>query len=395
MASITKYQDKRTGVTKYKFRMYLGRDVHGKQIVKTKQGYLTRHDAELAMSKFQIELNKKGVTSFQSKMKNKNLIFADVWEMWHESYKLTIRLHTDTMVMSYNKNHIAPYFGGKRLQDITTQFCQYMMDQWYNDGYQQSNQYMQLVSKVFEYAIRMGITDTNPTKSVVKPKIEHVRNLDNYYTKVELKYFLECCQASGNAILLPFFRLLAFSGMRKGEALALNWSDLDFQNNVIHVNKGVGYVAGKTYIDKPKTKSSVRDVYVDQKTMDILAAWKDKQEQWMYDSMRTIKMEKRKDYIRKKPTLVFASSRNEITNTTVPRNWLLKIYKQFDDIKQITTHGFRHTYATLAFEGGMNIKQVQAQLGHKNVQMTLDIYTAVTDRQRKNTAEIYTKYVDI
>lgn len=394
MASITKYKDKRTGTDKYKFRLYLGRDVHGKQIIKTKQGFSTKQAAELAMSKFQVELNQKGIAQFQTQMENKDLIFADVWEMWHESYKTTVRLHTDAMSINYNKNHIAPYFGGKHLRDITTQFCQYMMDQWYKAGYKNCNLFMQLVSQVFEYAIKMGLTDVNPTKSVIRPRVDRARNTDNYYTKDELKHFLECCQTSGNNILLPFFRLLAFSGMRKGEALALFWTDLDFEHNIIHINKSAGYVPGNTYLDKPKTKSSIRDVYVDQKTMDILADWKTKQKQWMYDKMYTIKRGKRGNYLRKEPTLVFASSRNDITNTTVPRNWLVKLYKQFPDLKHITTHGFRHTYATLAFEGGMNIKQVQAQLGHKNVQMTLDIYTAVTDKQRKGTADIYSKYVD-
>ena len=60
----------------------------------------------------------------------------------------------------------------------------------------------------------------------------------------------------------------------------------------------------------------------------------------------------------------------------------------------ITVHGLRHTYATLAVQGGMSVKQLQAQLGHSDVQTTLNIYTSITDEQRKDTANQYTSFVN-
>ncbi|WP_191976180.1 tyrosine-type recombinase/integrase [Ligilactobacillus saerimneri] len=63
-------------------------------------------------------------------------------------------------------------------------------------------------------------------------------------------------------------------------------------------------------------------------------------------------------------------------------------------LHRITLHGFRHTYATLAAQGGMPIKELQAQLGHSDVKITLDIYTSVTAEQRKGTADKYTAFVN-
>lgn len=60
----------------------------------------------------------------------------------------------------------------------------------------------------------------------------------------------------------------------------------------------------------------------------------------------------------------------------------------------ITPHGFRHTYATLAIQSGMNPKELQAQLGHSNIQTTLQIYTAVTDEQRMTTPNKFTSFVN-
>ena len=64
------------------------------------------------------------------------------------------------------------------------------------------------------------------------------------------------------------------------------------------------------------------------------------------------------------------------------------------NLHHITVHGLRHTYATLAAQGGMSVKQLQAQLGHSKVEITLDVYTSITDEQRKDTANQYTSFVN-
>lgn len=64
------------------------------------------------------------------------------------------------------------------------------------------------------------------------------------------------------------------------------------------------------------------------------------------------------------------------------------------DLKHIPVHGFRHTYATLAIQGGMPPKELQKQLGHSDIKTTLDIYTAVTDQQLEQTPEKYTAFVN-
>lgn len=76
-----------------------------------------------------------------------------------------------------------------------------------------------------------------------------------------------------------------------------------------------------------------------------------------------------------------------------PLIWLNHVIKKYN-LKHITCHGFRHTYATLAFEASLSVKQVQLQLGHKDIQTTLDIYTAVTKRQKSEIANKFSAYVD-
>ena len=70
----------------------------------------------------------------------------------------------------------------------------------------------------------------------------------------------------------------------------------------------------------------------------------------------------------------------------VATSWLGTVYRNFPDMKKITAHGFRHTHASLLFESGANIKEVQERLGHSTSKMTLDIYTHVTQNRKQETS---------
>lgn len=75
------------------------------------------------------------------------------------------------------------------------------------------------------------------------------------------------------------------------------------------------------------------------------------------------------------------------------RPWLIRIAKHAG-LSRIKVHGFRHTYATLAIQAGMNVKQLQYQLGHDDVQTTLSIYTTLTQADKAQTADVFTSLVN-
>ena len=75
---------------------------------------------------------------------------------------------------------------------------------------------------------------------------------------------------------------------------------------------------------------------------------------------------------------------NDVLNRNIKKN----------NLPKISPHGFRHTYASLLFESGANVKDVQERLGHASIQITLDIYTHVTQKSKKNTAEKFAKYAN-
>lgn len=206
-----------------------------------------------------------------------------------------------------------------------------------------------------------------------------------YYSRNELQKFLECLQESGTQQAYTFFRLLAFTGMRKGKALVLQWRDINFLKRKISINKTQSNGDGKLIIQSTKTAASEREIFIDNKTLGILKDWKKLQKMQLFQLGFNSSSSKNQ--------LVFSSNLNKMHNPNKPRVWMTRITKEYD-LKHIPVHGFRHTYATLAIQGGMPPKQLQAQLGHRDIRTTLDIYTSVTKEQKQDTAERFTSFVN-
>lgn len=93
---------------------------------------------------------------------------------------------------------------------------------------------------ILDYAVKMKVIYTNPMKDVLLPKKNDditSDDKDKYYSKEELRQFLTLVENEQDIKLTAMFRVLAYTGIRKGELQALEWSDIDFTNNIITVNK--------------------------------------------------------------------------------------------------------------------------------------------------------------
>ena len=143
--------------------------------------------------------------------------------------------------------------------------------------------------------------------------------------------------------------------MRKGEILALQWKDIDFDNNIIHVYKSIYHDGDKPGIKSTKTKASTRII-------PLLNPLKER-----------LLQQSNKD----KETYLFSDDgKSPLTNKRY--NTLFNNYKKETGI-QCTAHQLRHSFATIAFENNVDAKIIQEILGHKQLNTT-QIYTHVVDR---------------
>jgi len=246
-------------------------------------------------------------------------------------------------------------------------------------------------AKVLDFAVKRGYIQSNPFALVDMPatKKEDIENEEpeNFYTKEQLIQFLKCLEKESNYKAFALFRLLAFSGMRKGETLALTWNDINFKTNEIRINKALSRgTDNRLYVKSTKTGiARTIKMKMDENTMGILQEWKKKQKQdYLILGYNTLKPKQ----------LVFSNETNTYLQPTKTRKWIVQVQEKYK-LEKITTHDLRHTHCSLLFEAGASIKEVQDRLGHTDVQTTVNIYAHVTQKAKEEAIEKFEKYLNI
>lgn len=369
---------------RYKFHIYIGTDpLTGKEKTTTRSGFKTKKDAKEAFLQLQQEI-KNGTFGKVSKD-----TYQEVYELWMEHYENTVEDSTLLKTKRIFQNHILPSFGEYRIAKIDAAICQKHVNQWAKKlkRFSMVKNYAALVIK---YAIRHSIIDKNPFELVEMPIIKNNISLDdeddefeNFYSREELVQFIECLQQDTDLKKHAVFRLLAFSGMRKGEVFALNWKDIDFNTFEIRITKAVkrgesGLYLGTTKNGKPRT------IKLDQETIDVLKLWRIEQDKHFAAKKISTKTKKQ---------LVFPNIYNVLQDPNKTVLWLSNLLKKHD-LEYITTHGLRHTHCSLLFEAGASIKEVQYRLGHNDVKTTLEIYAHVTRKTKAGTIDKFTTFLN-
>ncbi len=381
------YQNKK-GETLYSFQIYVGiNPVTGKKLKTRRRGLKTKEKADAELKRLELSIENGEYESGKTTSKK----FSEIYDLWYEQYKETVKESTLIQTDISFKYHITPVFKDIYVDKVTVQFCQKAVNKWAKEAPKRFSRHKNYCAKVFDYAISLGIMQDNPMRKIINPspkkEIEtKVENKINFYSKKELQLFLDCSKDSYTYRDYTFFRLLAYSGVRKSEALALTWNDISNVKKQIRVNKTVAIGINKRLlVQYPKTKNSDRIVTMDQDTLDVLSKWRTIQKE---------KMEKLGYQTLKPNQLVFSNNKNGLIQPSTPSRWMRTIYRDHSEIKKhISVHGFRHTHASLLFESGADIKDVQERLGHADISTTMNIYTHVTDSKRDSSAERFAKFM--
>lgn len=357
---IEKYT-KKNGTVAYRFRVYVGR-VNGKDKYIKRSGFRTKGQARAALLLLQEEI--------ENPKNAKTITFETVTKEWLNDYYDTVQESTYIKTQRMLKNHILPALGEKTLDAITPLLLQELMKHWVSK-LKNGRKHKGLISNIFKYAIRHGYTDNNPIDSVIVPQTRRLEDpKKDFYDKNQLKTFMELVASTNDFEKIALFRLLAFTGIRKGELLALTWSDLS--DKTLTINKAVTRGLGGLEIGLPKTASSKRLISLDDKTLTIL------------------------DDYQKTTTgqgLIFQSETGGIMTDSLPRKWLLQLLDGHN-LPPIKIHGFRHTHASLCFEAGMTLKQVQYRLGHSDLKTTMNVYTHITTQAKDDIGQRFSDYID-
>lgn len=300
--------------------------------------------------------------------KNLSDITVDGWyNKWIENKKLAVK---DGTLYKYENNYnkyIKKNIGDMILVDVRHIHCQNIVSKLGNEGYSKSliDNVIVTLHNMFDYAIINEIIQNNPcTKIINNGKIaENKKPL----TDEEKEKFFENCK--GNTYEYCFmFTIL--TGVRSSELAGLKWSDIDYDNNYIHINRQVYYSRKKKMLitDKPKTKTSVREIPITNYIIEILKLQKEKN--------KNIKVAEPKW----NDNIFLNSLGCPIRNSCLNSN-IRSICKKAN-IREFGIHLLRHTFATTCYENQMSEKSLQMILGHKNIMTTLNMYVHSTDKKK-------------
>ncbi len=303
----------------------------------------------------------------------KDYTYYAIYLKWISLHKKTIKESSYIRVKRYFDNYILKTLGDKKIVDINYETVQKAMDSFANEtqSYKAIKLYM---SKVFEHAIRLNLIAFNPCDYIILPRKNYIHKEENFWNKEELKTFLCVAEHEMKTMWYVFFRLICFTGIRKCEALALTWNDIDFKKSQIRINKTLSMgLNNKINVEKPKTKNSKRIIDLDKKTLSFL-----------YNLKQTSKSK----------NIIFTNSKGLYISPTEPLR-ILKNFIRKHHLKNITVHGIRHTHCSILFEAGANVKQIQLRMGHSNIKTTLNIYTHLSKNKKSETIDLYSKYLNI
>ena len=374
---------KKDGSIVYRANVYLGVDkVTGKD-VKTSITGRTKKEVKQKTKEAEIAFLQNGSTRFQA---SNITTYKELASLWWESYKHTVKPNTQLNVRRLLDNHILPLFGSYKLDKLTTPLIQNVVNKLAdktNKGEEGAFLYYDslhaLNKRILQYGVVMQAIPFNPAREVILPrntqkaKREKIKHFDNQ----ELKKFLDYLDSLNlNKFRYYYentlYKFLLATGCRINEALALSWSDIDLDNAIVHITKTLNY---KQETNSPKSKTSLRDIDIDQATVSMLKQYRLRQtkEAWK---------------IGKSESVVFSDFIHEYPNNRTLQTRLRTHFKRAK-VTNIGFHGFRHTHASLLLNSGIPYKELQHRLGHSTLSMTMDVYSHLSKENAKKAVSFY------
>lgn len=253
-------------------------------------------------------------------------------------------------------------FGDCRLADITPKDILRYLNRLSDIGFAQKTvaTHRIVVNRILEYAVVNGDIQMNPCNAVKLPK-GLVKGKRSAALKSDEQIILE----TADVWLFPFIALL--TGMRRGEILALQWKDIDFDRDRISVTKSIQYEGDIPSVKEPKTKAGVRVVPLLPKLKEALLTRRGKPSEYIISD---------------------DDGKTPLRNMRFTR--LMKAYRKETGVTA-SAHQLRHSFATIAFEADVPLKSLQEILGHKQLSTTMDIYTEFREDSLRSAADLLSK----
>lgn len=392
MASIEK-----RGTNSWRLVVETGYDARGKRVKRTKS-IRVEDEALLKTTKKLRDFLNDELVKFKIEVEAgeyivpEKMTFAVFINEWRSKYaEKELSPKTLNIYDGHIKNHISPALGHKKLDDIKPMHIVTMLDNLSKPGARKDGrdeplsgrtiQYIfAVMQNLFSQAVGWRLIKTNPIQGIKKPKAE--KKKAQYYDADEAKTVIEALYKE--PVMWRLFVLGAIlGGFRRGELVALEWPDVLFDQEAIHIRKSIPLMENGKVIEKDPKNGEERTVEMPQ---------------WYMDELRRYHLEWREERMKIRDRweggdreYIFHAGLGKPIFYDYPSEWWRKFTKRHE-LRHIRFHDLRHSSATLLIEQGASLKAIQERLGHKQHQTTADIYAHVTKKVSRDLAEKFDQF---
>ena len=309
----------------------------------------------------------------------------DYFNFWFDSYVvLNLKYNTQENYRGIIDNHILPKIGMYKLKSIKPAILQELINDKFKEG--KAKQTIEIIGTVLKGAFKKAVyphqlIKENPMFYVEMPKhdvnIKKTKDDLKIFTYSDFKKMINFVQPN-NSFYIPM--MIAFhTGLRRSEVCGLTWDNIDFENKTLSVDKIMVMKKKDISIGTPKTQSSYRTISLGDSIISILKIWskRQKENKIFYGQHYTIT-----DFVCTK------ENGDPVTPNSI--KWSCGYVRKNIDV-DFSFHSFRHTHATMLLENGAKPKEIQARLGHSRISTTLDTYSHITEKMKKETVDIFEK----
>ena len=328
--------------------------------------------------------------------RNSKMTLNTYFDFWIETFAKSGRKATTcTNYKSYYNTYIKDTIGKKQIAKITKADCQRIINEMVQSGKKHStmSNLKSCLNIVFECALDDDIIVKNPAKNLQIPQTENKKRaaIEQHQIDLFMNYVRESERYSYS---YPAFVVLFNSGMRIGEMAALTWEDVNFEDSTISINKTVNRYRKADYgftmaAASPKSKTSVRSITMNSVVRKTLLELKMQNVTFAVQLPYVDDSGNIRGYI---SDFIFTNTSGNVWNEPGFRELIKRIVKRHnkeaeenhtEKIENFCPHMVRHTYTSLAYSAGADVKIVSQNLGHASTSITLDTYTHLTEDKKR------------
>lgn len=297
-------------------------------------------------------------------LSNETMTIKKLSDMWFDLIQKKNTPATQKRNRGILDNYICPQLGHIPLKDIKSYHIQNLINSQLETG---KTDTVRKTLQIIKSILNLAVDNDFIVKNVANPvKMPTFRRKDKKILSKEERAIIE----NSNNKYRDFFTFLLYTGLRKGEIAALTWDNIDFDKNLITVKNSASFITNQGTIKSTKNG--------DERIIPMLD--------------KTRKILERRSHNSKSKYIFYKQNLDMLSDIAIKR--MLESFKK-DTGLEFTLHQLRHTFCTMLYYSGISSKKAQQIMGHRSLQVTLEIYTHLDEQQENNSAELLNKYLTI